>query len=79
MTTGAYNVHTGRLVQVIDQWLANAHTPLDVADRVRALIVVDAAHDLSGTYPHLGMNGEPAGGRLTFTQRTAIVVSRQRT
>ena len=62
------DVHTGRLVQVVEQWLANAHTPPDVAARVRALIQEDAARDLSGTHPHAG-----AGG-LTFTQRTAIVV-----
>lgn len=66
------DVHTGRLIQVVEQWLSNSHTPPDVAAHVRALIQEDAAHDLSGTHPH------PALGGLSFAQRTAIVVARRR-
>ena len=65
------DIYTGRLVQVVERWLANAHTPPDVAAQVRVLIEADAAHNLSGTYPHEGSEG------LTFAQRTAIVVSRR--
>jgi SAM-dependent methyltransferase len=65
------DVHTGRLVQVVERWLAVAHTPPDVAAQVRALIEADALRSLSGTYPHDGAEG------LTFVQRTAIVVGRR--
>ena len=65
------DVQTGRLAQVVERWLANAHTPPDVATQVRGLIEQDAARDLSGTHPHDGDEG------LTFVQRTAIVVGRR--
>lgn len=61
-----------RHLQVVEQWLANARTPVDDATEVRRLIAQDAEHDLSGTRPH-----QNAAGEWCFTQRHAIVVGRK--
>jgi ubiquinone/menaquinone biosynthesis C-methylase UbiE len=58
--------------QVVEQWLANAHTPEDAAAETRRLIVQDAHHDLSGTRPF-----QRDDGAWCFTQRNAIVVGRK--
>lgn len=66
------NVIIGFLVQDVETWLANAHTPTAQAARARALIERDAEEDLSGTLPSRDSND-----RLQFRQRTAIVVGRK--
>ena len=68
------DVHTGRLTQSLEQWLANAHTPEDVASEVSALVERDREADLSGTHPYR----RPEDGQIVFNQRTAIVVARRR-
>ena len=68
------DVHTGRLTQALEQWLANAHTPDDVAREVRALVERDREEDLSGTHPYR----RAEDGQIVFNQRTAIVVARRR-
>jgi hypothetical protein len=66
------NVIIGFLMQDVETWLANTHTPASQAARARALIARDANEDLSGTQPFRGTNN-----RLQFRQRTAIVVGRK--
>lgn len=65
------NVIIGFLMQDVETWLANAHTPTAQAARARALIERDANKDLSGTQPFRDGND-----RLQFRQRTAIIVGR---
>jgi SAM-dependent methyltransferase len=64
-------VHSGQMVQDVERWLANAHTPPDRAAEARALIEGDAADDRSGTRPYR------TDGRLYFVQHTATVVGRK--
>jgi ubiquinone/menaquinone biosynthesis C-methylase UbiE len=66
------NVITGFLMQDVETWFANAHTPTARAARARTLIQRDATEDLSGTQPFRDSNN-----RLQFRQRTAIVVGRK--
>jgi len=66
------NVIIGFLLQDMETWLANAHTPAARASKARALIERDANEDLSGTQPFRDGNN-----RLQFRQRTAIVVGRK--
>lgn len=61
-------VSTDELIQGVEQWLRNAHTPADRAEQVRALLEQDRLHDLSGTHPFL------EDGVLSFHQRTALFV-----
>lgn len=65
-------VSTSTMLQVAEQWLANAHTPAAQAAEVRRLLADDARDDLSGTYPH-----QNAAGQWCFTQRLATVVGRK--
>lgn len=64
------DIRLGRLQQDAEHWLANAKTPPAAAAEVRKLLAQDSAQDLSGVRPFR------EGGRLYFTQRTAIVVGR---
>jgi ubiquinone/menaquinone biosynthesis C-methylase UbiE len=64
-------VHSGQLVQDVERWLANAHTPADRADEVRELIERDLRDDLSGTRPYR------ADGVLYFVQHTITLVGRK--
>lgn len=64
-------VSTDYLIQDVEQWLTNAHTPADRAERVRALLEQDQLHDLSGTHPFL------QEGVMYFRQRTATFVGRK--
>lgn len=66
------NVIIGFLMQDVETWLANAHTPTAQAARARTLIERDASEDLSGTQPFRDSNN-----RLQFRQRTAILVGRK--
>lgn len=66
------DVLIGVLMQDVETWLANAHTPAAQAARARALIERDANEDLSGTQPFRDSNN-----RLQFRQRTAIVIGRK--
>ncbi|HEX2173978.1 MAG TPA: methyltransferase domain-containing protein [Dehalococcoidia bacterium] len=65
------NVSMARREQVVERWLANAHTPADRAAEVRSLIERDAREDLSGARPFY------RDGRLHFVHRSAIVVGRR--
>ncbi len=65
-------VRTYPHIQVVEQWLTNAHTPEAAATEVRRLLTQDAQHDLSGTRPW-----QQATGAWCFTQRNAIVVGRK--
>lgn len=65
------DVHTGVLVQEVEQWLSNAQTPDSRAAKARKMIKQDASEDLSGTRP-FWRNGD-----LYFVQRTAIIVGRR--
>ena len=67
-------VMTGFLLQDVNTWLANAHTPPLQAAKARTLIERDAEEDLSGTRPFLDSSNQ-----LKFSQRTAIVVGRKLT
>ncbi len=64
-------VSTDYLDQVVEQWLANAHTPDDLAQQTRTMIEQDHLHDLSGTHPFLQQ------GSMHFRQRTATFVGRK--
>src|SRR5206468_9660603 len=44
-------VSTDHLDQRVEQWLANAHTPDDLAQQTRKMLEQDHLHDLSGTHP----------------------------
>ena len=66
------NVMTGFLLQDVETWFANAHTPVAQATTAKALLERDANEDLSGTRPFRDSNN-----RLQFRQRTAIVVGRK--
>jgi ubiquinone/menaquinone biosynthesis C-methylase UbiE len=61
-------VHSGEMVQDMERWLANAHTPVERAAEVRALVERDAREDLSGTHPYR------ADGTLYFVQHTVTLV-----
>lgn len=65
-------VMTGFLLQDVNTWLANAHTPPLQAAKARALIERDADEDLSGTRP-----SRDSSNQLKFSQRTAIIVGRK--
>jgi len=64
-------LYTGYLVQSVEQWLANTHTPDEPAEQVRTMIAQDELHDLSGTRPFR------RDGALYFHQRTATFISRK--
>jgi hypothetical protein len=64
-------VSTDYLIQGVEQWLTNAHTPDDRAEKVRAMLEQDRLHDLSGTHPYL------QDGVMYFRQRTATFVGRK--
>lgn len=66
-------VHTDAQTQIVEQWLANAHTPDDRAEEVRTLIAEDEIRDLSGIRPFRG------GETLCFRHRSAIIVGRKLT
>ena len=65
-------VSTDHLDQTVEQWLANAHTPDDLAQQTRKMIEQDHLHDLSGTHPFVQQ------GTMHFRQRTALFVGRKR-
>ncbi len=65
-------VITGTLLQDLDKWLANSHTPAKQAAKVRALMEQDAQEDLSGTSPY-----HDNDNRMQFLQKTAIVIGRK--
>jgi ubiquinone/menaquinone biosynthesis C-methylase UbiE len=64
-------IYTDHLTPALEQWLANAHTLDDRAEKVRAMIEQDELHDLSGTHPFRQQ------GAVYFRQRTAAFVSRK--
>lgn len=64
-------VSTDHLDQTVEQWLANAHTPDDLAQQARKMIEQDHLHDLSGTHPFVQQEA------MHFRQRTAIFVGRK--
>jgi hypothetical protein len=64
-------VYTDDLIQGVEQWLTNAQTPADRAEKVRAMLEQDKLHDLSGTHPFL------RDGVMYFRQRTATFVGRK--
>jgi len=64
-------VSTDYLLQGVEQWLTNAHTPGDRAEKVRAMLEQDRINDLSGTHPFL------EDGVMYFRQRTATFVGRK--
>jgi SAM-dependent methyltransferase len=64
-------LHSGQLVQHVERWLANAHTPPDRAAEVRALVERDLRDDLSGTRPYRQDDA------VYFTQHTVILVGRK--
>jgi len=64
-------VYTDYLVQGVEQWLTNAHTPDNPAEKVRAMLEQDRVNDLSGTHPYL------EDGMMYFRQRTATIVGRK--
>ena len=66
------HVSTDDRMQVVERWMANAHTPADRAVQVRHLIEQDGLHDLSGTQPMRNTDGQ-----WCFTHRMAIVVGRK--
>jgi ubiquinone/menaquinone biosynthesis C-methylase UbiE len=64
-------VYTDYRMQAVEQWLTNAHTPADRAEKVRAMIEQDELHDLSGVCPFR------QDGALYFRHRFATVVGRK--
>ena len=64
-------VYSDQLTPSLEQWLANAHTPAEPAQEVRALIEQDELRDLSGTRPFRQQ------GAIYFRQRTAAFVGRR--
>jgi ubiquinone/menaquinone biosynthesis C-methylase UbiE len=64
-------VYTTDLVQPLEQWLANSHTPPDRAAQVREMLARDQRENLSGTHPF------QRDGETFFTQKTIAVVARR--
>ncbi|MGH2387502.1 MAG: class I SAM-dependent methyltransferase [Chloroflexota bacterium] len=64
-------VYTSQLTPVVEQWIANAHTPPERASEVRELVEDDEKSDLSGMRPFR------RAGQLAFTQRTGAVIGRK--
>lgn len=65
------HVSTDYLEQAVEKWLANAHTPEDLAQQARSMIEQDHLHDLSGTHPFM------LQGAMHFRQRTATFIGRK--
>jgi ubiquinone/menaquinone biosynthesis C-methylase UbiE len=65
------SLYTTDLVQPLEQWLANSHTPADRAAQVRDMFARDEKEDLSGTRP------SSRDGQLFFTQKTIAIVARK--
>jgi ubiquinone/menaquinone biosynthesis C-methylase UbiE len=65
-------VVTTLLMQGLERWMANAHTPAEPASEVRRMIERDAQEDLSGTRPFRN-----AEGQWCFLHRMAIIVGRK--
>lgn len=64
-------LYTSDLVQPLEQWLANSHTPPDRAAQVREMFARDEEEDLSGTHPFR------RDGEIFFTQKTIAVTARK--
>jgi ubiquinone/menaquinone biosynthesis C-methylase UbiE len=64
-------LYTSDLVQPLEQWLSNSHTPPDRAAQVREMFARDQREDLSGTHPL------SRGGKVFFTQKTIAVAARK--
>jgi ubiquinone/menaquinone biosynthesis C-methylase UbiE len=64
-------ISTDYRTQVVEQWLSNAQTPVDRAEKVRAMIEQDELHDLSGVCPFR------QNGVLHFRHRSAMFVGRK--
>lgn len=65
------SVNTGDLVQSLEGWLANSHTPPERAEQVREMFARDLREDLSSTRPFL------REGQVFFTQKTVTIVARK--
>ncbi len=65
------SIYTDAMTPAVNEWLANAKTPPDLAAQARAMIERDAAEDLSVTRPFF------RDGTLFYTQRMAAVVWRR--
>jgi len=65
-------VTTDFLVQNVDVWLDNTHTPAYRATKAKSLIERDAEEDLSGTNPFWDNENQ-----LHFIQKIARVVGRK--
>jgi len=64
-------LYSGALVQNLERWLANCHTPAEPAAEVRAMVERDGREDLSGTRPYL------EDGLWFFRQPALAVVARK--
>ncbi len=64
-------VYTDYMTQEVEQWLTNAHTPDERAEKVRVMMEQDKVQDLSGTHPFL------QNDVMYFRQRTAAFVGRK--
>ena len=64
-------LYTTDLVQPLEQWLANSHTPPDRAAQVREMFDRDEREDLSGTRPFR------RDGQVFFTQKIITIVARR--
>jgi ubiquinone/menaquinone biosynthesis C-methylase UbiE len=65
------SLYTTDLVQPLEQWLANSHTPPDRAAQVRDMFSRDEREDLSGTHPF------HRDGQTFFTEKTIAIVARK--
>lgn len=65
------SLYTTDLLQPLEQWLANSHTPPDRAAQVRDMFSRDEREDLSGTHPF------HRDGQTFFTEKTIAIVARK--
>ncbi|MEM7131822.1 MAG: class I SAM-dependent methyltransferase [Chloroflexota bacterium] len=65
-------VHTQDKRQVVEQWMKNSQTPLDVAEEIRTLLERDKVERLSGIPVYTTEEGE-----LCFDHRMIVVIGRK--
>lgn len=65
------NVTTNHHTLLLENWLANAHTPAEQAIQVRELIAQDEQQDLSGTHPCREQEA------TSFSHHIAMVIARK--
>ncbi len=64
-------VYTGGVLQSLEGWMADSHTPPERAAEIRLMFERDEREDLSGSHPFR------RDGQVFFVQKTAAIVARK--